>query len=167
MAEQQIQEKLPGFCRLPYDIYREIYQDVLRPDQKVYCNDSGRGRQNGVGCTAFLQVNRQIYSQALAFISEMPNKLKLQGNGQRLFRHPLTTGMQKLFISRAPTSATYIPPTLSEIEFVNLRKVTIYVYESSNGADFNELHQAIKKRPESHGNHLKMPARQSKVEGRR
>jgi hypothetical protein len=145
MAEQQTQQQLPGFCRLPYDIYRKIYEDVLRPNQKVYCSDSGRGRQNGVGCTALLQVNRQIYSQTLAFINEMPNKLKMQGDGHRLFRHPLATGMPKLFISRAPTSATYIPPNLSEIEFVNLRKVTIYIYESSNEADFNELHQAVRK----------------------
>lgn len=131
---------------LPAEVKDMIYDELLRPDLYSFddCIYQGKSR-NAVGCTNILLLNRQTYSEAIAVIQTMSNSIVLNGSGRKVFRHPLANGKPSFFHSYARCATTFVPDSLSELEFINLRKVTIVVFEDTARLDVAEVFGAIRK----------------------
>ena len=135
-----------SFLDLPFEVREMIYDQLLRPDLYSFndCDYQARSR-NAVGCTSILLLNRQTYSEAIAVIQTMSNSIVLKGSGRKVFRHPLANGKPSFFHSYARCSTTFVPESLSELEFINLRKVTVVLFEYTARIDVAEIFGAIKK----------------------
>lgn len=146
------------FLDFPGEVRNRIYFLLLRPDlQKFghkYLGGLG-GWKNAVGCTQVLVLNKTIYREAISFLLTMDITIAIHGRdrgrvrGRRLFRDPFANGEPNMFHMNAKSSAVFIPPTISEIEFIKLRKVTLQLGYGENNrrlkSDFVELCAAVSK----------------------
>lgn len=149
------------FRDLPSEIRDHIYRHLLRPGQDPSDEFYGFGslmrgvRVNAVGCTKVLVLNKETYSEAMAIMEKMTNHLHLEGAGRKSFRHPLANGKPSFFHSWAPSSATFVPDMLSELEFVNLRNVTVWIKHTTSSLDILDVTHAIRKSHTLREIHLK------------
>ena len=115
------------FDDLPYEVCVNIYFQLFRPDACSYELATGWWK-NALGCTKVLTLNKKIYAEALPILHDVaPPELKFHGRARNIFRHPLATGIPNLFCSFSREIFCYIPPSLTELSVVRLKKLTVSV----------------------------------------
>jgi len=115
------------FPVLQPEVRNRVYALSIRPDLKTFYYDREQGWFNDGGTINFLGLSRQIYRETFPIFQSMEVGVQLHGRGISIFRHPLANGQPGLFLMSCRNSACYVPPNLTEIDFVRLRRMTLNI----------------------------------------
>lgn len=161
VMRQPLKRQPLAFLDLAGEIRNKIYNILLHPD--LYgCKEDYPYWCNTVGCTKVLVLCRQTYAEAITTLQARQATLSTSMQGKaHSFRHPLANGKPNIFRSHTFTSQVQMLDGLTELEFINLRQVFVYIKysdDSRSQTDFRNLIIAVSKSDQLQRLHVKIQA---------
>ena len=116
---------------LPRELRDRIYIYTLRPDCHIpdphTCDKHHVHLTNFLRTTKLLCLCRQIYHEAIELLHHGEVETAITFQSTPLFRHPKAFGQPLLFNSEVRSTRCFIPPSISELEFLRLRKISLVI----------------------------------------